>query len=98
MSATNVHGFDKACYSVNQTLNILSIGRTSLYALVKRGDLTPLKIGKKTLFTAENISELLNKLRGEAAIKLKPVSPSPKAKSTEAAASVRVREKTEGAG
>jgi hypothetical protein len=53
MSTSNVYGFDKACYSVNQTLNILSIGRTSLYALVKRGDLTPLKIGKKTLFTAE---------------------------------------------
>jgi hypothetical protein len=94
MSTTN--GFDKACYSVNQTLHILSIGRTSLYALVKRGDLTPLKIGKKTLFTAENISELLNKLRGEAAIK--PVSRSSKAKSTEATASVRVREKTKGAG
>jgi hypothetical protein len=61
-----LHGLDKACYSVNQTLNILSIGRTSLYALVKRGDLMPLKIGKKTLFTAENISALLNRLRDAA--------------------------------
>ena len=64
--SVKLHGLDKACYSVNQTLNILSIGRTSLYALVKRGDLTPLKIGKKTLFTAENISALLNRLRDAA--------------------------------
>jgi hypothetical protein len=61
--SVKLHGLDRACYSVNQTLNILSIGRTSLYALVKRGDLTPLKICKKTLFTAENISALLNRLR-----------------------------------
>jgi len=45
-----LHGLDKA---------------SSLYSLVKRGD-TPLKIGKKTLFTAENISALLNRLRDAA--------------------------------
>ena len=61
-----LHGLDKACYSVKQTLNVLSIGRTTLYALVRRGDLTPLKIGRKTLFTAENISALLNRLRDAA--------------------------------
>jgi hypothetical protein len=43
------YGLTKAAYSVNETLTLLSLGRTSLYQLVKDGDLIPTKIGKKTL-------------------------------------------------
>jgi Helix-turn-helix domain len=43
-------GLLKAAYSVNEMVEVLSIGRTSLYAAVKRGDLNPVKFGKKTLF------------------------------------------------
>ncbi len=55
-------GLIKALYSVNETLTTLSIGRTTLYRLVDRGDLCCVKVGKKTLFTAENIAGFLNKL------------------------------------
>ena len=41
-------GLVKAAYGVGETLELLSIGRTSLYAAVKRGELTPVKFGKKT--------------------------------------------------
>ena len=44
-------GFTKAAYAVGETLELLSIGRTSLYAAVKRGDLKHVKFGKKTCFT-----------------------------------------------
>lgn len=43
------YGLTKAVYTVNETLTILSIGRTSLYRLVQSGDLKPGKLGKKTL-------------------------------------------------
>jgi excisionase family DNA binding protein len=61
--APHEYGFMKACYSVNETLTLLSIGRTSLYDLVKRGDLKPAKLGKKTLFYASDLAALLTKLR-----------------------------------
>jgi hypothetical protein len=55
-----------ACYSVNQTLTLLNVGRTSLYGLINRGELHPFKLGRKTLFTADDIAALLTKLQGAA--------------------------------
>jgi excisionase family DNA binding protein len=56
-------GLGKAAYAVGETLNLLSIGRTSLYAAVKRGDLKRVKFGKKTLFYAADLAAFLTKLR-----------------------------------
>jgi excisionase family DNA binding protein len=56
-------GFLKAAYTVHETIDLLSIGRTSLYAAVKRGDLKPVKFGKKTLFYAVDLAEFLTKLQ-----------------------------------
>jgi hypothetical protein len=55
-------GLVKAAYTVSATLDLLSIGRTSLYAAVKRGDLHPVKFGRKTLFYAADLAAFLNKL------------------------------------
>jgi hypothetical protein len=41
---------------------MLSIGRTSLYAAVKRGDLKRVKFGDKTLFYAVDLASFLTKL------------------------------------
>jgi excisionase family DNA binding protein len=60
-------GLTKAAYSVTETLTVLSIGRTSLYEAVKNGDLRPAKLGKKTLFLADDLAAFLSKLRGEPA-------------------------------
>jgi excisionase family DNA binding protein len=54
---------DKALYSVNDVLKTLSVSRTTLYKLVARGELSPMKIGRKTLFFAVDISTLLAKLQ-----------------------------------
>ena len=56
-------GLAKAAYAVGETIDLLSIGRTSLYAAVKRGDLKPVKFGKKTLFYAADLASFLTKLR-----------------------------------
>jgi hypothetical protein len=56
-------GLVKAAYEVGETLELLSIGRTSLYAAVKRGELTPVKFGKKTLFCASDLTTFLMRLK-----------------------------------
>jgi excisionase family DNA binding protein len=56
-------GLVKAAYGVGETLELLSIGRTSLYAAVKRGELAPVKFGKRTLFRASDVATLLMRLK-----------------------------------
>jgi len=56
-------GLTKVAYAVNETLDLLSIGRTALYAAVKRGDLKRVKFGKKTLFYAADLAVFLARLR-----------------------------------
>lgn len=58
-----VFGLAKAAYGVGETLDLLSIGRTSLYAAVKRGDLKRVKFGKKTLFYAADLAAFLARLK-----------------------------------
>jgi excisionase family DNA binding protein len=53
----------KVAYAVNETLELLNIGRTSLYATVKRGELNPVMFGKKTLFYAADLTAFLTRLR-----------------------------------
>ncbi len=57
-------GLTKAQYSVNETLNLLSIGRNSLYALMHSGELVPIKFGRKTLFAAVEIVKVIETRRG----------------------------------
>jgi hypothetical protein len=65
-------GLLKVAYGVNETLELLSIGRTSLYAVVKRGDLTPVKFGKKTLFYAIDLAVFLARLKASGSTPDKP--------------------------
>ena len=60
-------GLFKAAYSVKETLDLLSIGRTKFYELVGRGDLKINKLGAKSLVYVTDIVALLTKLRGTAA-------------------------------
>src|SRR3979411_949217 len=54
-------GLTKAAYAVGEALDLLSIGRTSLYAAVKRGDLKRVKFGRKMLFYAADLAAFLTK-------------------------------------
>jgi excisionase family DNA binding protein len=56
-------GLTKVAYGVDETLDLLSIGRTALYAAVKRGDLKRVKFGRKTLFYAADLAAFLARLR-----------------------------------
>lgn len=54
------YNLSNATYSVEETLKLLSIGRNSLYGLINRGELRPIRIGKRTLFSAPEITRFLN--------------------------------------
>ena len=56
-------GLVKAAYTINETLELLSIGRTSLYQAVKRGELRLVKFRKKTLVYATDIAAFLSRLQ-----------------------------------
>jgi excisionase family DNA binding protein len=56
-------GLVKAAYSVKETLELLSIGRTTFYELVDREDLKITKLGRKSLVYAVDLAALLRKLR-----------------------------------
>ena len=62
-------GLFKAAYSVRETLDLLSIGRTKFYELVDRGDLKINKLGTKSLIYVTDIMALLVRLRDTAAAK-----------------------------
>lgn len=50
-------------HSIKETLKILSISRTNLYNLVKDGKIVPVKLGKRTLFTEEELTRFIRTLK-----------------------------------
>lgn len=52
----------KLAYSVNETLGLLSLGRTKFYELVESGEIKTAKVGKKTLVLASEIQAFLDRI------------------------------------
>ena len=50
---------DRLAYSINETARILSLGRTSIYAMIADGRLVAFKLGRRTLIKADSIQQLL---------------------------------------
>jgi excisionase family DNA binding protein len=46
--------------SINDTAKALSLGRTSIYALIREGRLETVKLGRRTLVRVESIRRLLD--------------------------------------
>ncbi|MCC6597495.1 MAG: helix-turn-helix domain-containing protein [Alphaproteobacteria bacterium] len=53
---------DIVAYSIDAAAKASHTGRTKLYAEIKAGRLRAIKLGKRTLVTAEALSEWLNSL------------------------------------
>lgn len=50
---------ERLAYSINDTAKTLSLGRTSIYAMIADGRLEAFKLGRRTLIKAESIRRLL---------------------------------------
>lgn len=50
---------DPIATSVNDAAKALSLGRTSIYALIRKGRLQTVKLGRRTLVRVESIHRLL---------------------------------------
>jgi len=51
---------EKLAYSINETARTLSLGRTSVYAMIADGRLEAFKLGRRTLIKAESIRRLVD--------------------------------------
>ena len=49
-------------YTVNQAAAQLGIGRTSIYELIKTGDLTPIKLRQRTLLRHDDLAAMLERM------------------------------------
>ena len=45
----------RLAYSITEACEVSSVGRTTLYAAIKRGDLQSRKVGRRTLVTAKEL-------------------------------------------
>jgi len=52
-------------YTLKETTGILKVSRATLYRLINRGLLRAVKIGKKTLFSEEELKNFIIKIKGE---------------------------------
>jgi excisionase family DNA binding protein len=57
------YGLNKLAYNVNEVIGLLSVGRTRLYRAIRSGHLRPTKMGRKTLFLAQDLAAFLDKVR-----------------------------------
>ena len=58
---------DKLVYSVNEAAELLSIGRTMLYDLMREGRLPSLKVGHRRLIARADLERFVEQAQGEAA-------------------------------
>lgn len=51
---------ERLSYSINETAQLLSMGRTSVYALIAEDRLEIFKLGRRTLVKADSIRRLVD--------------------------------------
>jgi excisionase family DNA binding protein len=58
-SQTQEQAMDRLAYSINETARALSLGRTSVYAMISDGRLEAFKLGRRTLVKAASVRRLV---------------------------------------
>mgnify|MGYP001616622458 CR=1 FL=1 len=51
---------DRLAYSISETARLLSMGRTSIYAMIASNRLETFKLGRRTLVRADSIRRLID--------------------------------------
>ena len=50
-------------FTVSETIQLLHISRGNLYRLIAEGKLKPIKLGKRTLFSEQELEAFIEKLK-----------------------------------
>lgn len=50
---------EEIAYSVNRTAKALGVGRSTIYKLIKTGQIDAIKIGTRTLITTASVARLV---------------------------------------
>jgi excisionase family DNA binding protein len=53
---------ERLLYPINDAAEVLGVGRTMLYTLAKQGEVRIVKIGRRTLITAESLDAYIERL------------------------------------
>lgn len=56
------HNLNKLLYTAEEAAEVLSIGRTRVFALMASGDLPSVKVGKSRRITAESLEQYVARL------------------------------------
>lgn len=51
---------EQFAYSINETARVLSLGRTSIYAMIADGRLDTFKLGRRRLVKADSIRRIID--------------------------------------
>ncbi|MDE5464948.1 MULTISPECIES: helix-turn-helix domain-containing protein [unclassified Bradyrhizobium] len=54
----------KLAYSILETCDLLSIGRTTVYQVIRAGDLQTRKVGRRTLIPAKSLDTFIGAAEG----------------------------------
>lgn len=52
---------DKISYTVNEAVKACGLGRTTIYELIKAGELKPAKVGARTLILRSDLEDMLQR-------------------------------------
>jgi len=52
----------KFTYTINEACDAIGVGRSKIYQLIQSGEITPRKLGKRTLIPSEELLKLISNL------------------------------------
>jgi hypothetical protein len=61
MATPQDYGLTKIAYSERELVQLVPIGRTSLYEMEQRGELTPARFGRRKIYLATDIAALFDR-------------------------------------
>lgn len=61
---------ERVLFTTREVAEMLSIGRTTLYQLMQKGQIRGLLIGRSRRFTREEVDAFVQNLQGEAAVEV----------------------------
>ena len=60
---------ERRAYTIDEAVLVSGVGRTSIYEVIKKGELRAVKRGRRTLILADDLEQFLNQLKPMEAVR-----------------------------